>query len=205
LGKTKHILRLGLAIALLMSFAMPARAQVLDTLALDSIKTYFSIKSAMKNPDQVYKLKLSKKKLTEFPPEILTFKNLNYLDLSKNKISTIPNEIATLKYLQHLDLSKNRIDSFSVAMCSLVNLRNVIVSQNDMEGFPPQIGQLVNLLRLDGWSNNFINFPSEMDEMTKLRWMDLRVIQMNADMQTFIQEQLPNTRIHFSPSCNCSF
>ena len=191
--------------AFLVLLGLPTRAQLLDTLALDSAKTYFSLASAMKNPDQVYKLKLTKKKLTKFPEEILKFKNLNYLDLSKNKIKSLPDGIAELKYLQHLDVSKNQIDSFSVAMCQLTNLRNLIVSQNEMEGFPEEIKNLDKLLRLDAWSNNLVSFPAEIAEMKSLRWMDLRVIQMNAEMQKRIQELLPSTRIHFSPHCNCSF
>ena len=33
--------------------------------------------------------------------------------------------------------------------------------------------------------------------------MDLRVIQIDDDMQKHIQEILPKAIIHFSPSCHC--
>ena len=59
-----------------------ANAQLLDETALDTVKVYKSIEEAMVNPDEVYILKLKGDKLTEFPKEILKFKNLNS---NKNK------------------------------------------------------------------------------------------------------------------------
>jgi len=62
----------------------------------DTMKTYTSLESALKNPEQVYRLKLQKQELKDFPKEIFLMKNLRQLDLSKNKIKVIPEEIGQL-------------------------------------------------------------------------------------------------------------
>ncbi len=183
-----------------------AHAQLLDTLALDTAKTYFSLEAALKNPDRVYKLKLNKKKLTEFPQEILQLKNLNYLEVEKNKIKEIPNEIGQLQYLQHVSFSKNKIATFPKGLCELKHLKNLILNQNEIDGLPKEIGQLTALERLDMWSNDLGDFPDELGELKEtLKWMDLRVILISFDEQKRIHELLPKSKIYIDPACNCNF
>ncbi|MBK9765286.1 MAG: hypothetical protein IPO87_18605 [Flavobacteriales bacterium] len=45
-------------------------AQLLDAVALDSMRTYRSLERALKEPDLVYRLDLSGQKLKVFPEEI---------------------------------------------------------------------------------------------------------------------------------------
>ena len=54
---------------------------------------YKDLISALKNPQQVYHLKLRRKSLTQFPQELSSFPNLKVLDLSKNKITTMDSVI----------------------------------------------------------------------------------------------------------------
>ena len=52
---------------------------------------FHGLEEALQVPaDSVYRLDLSKNKLTDVPKEILKFKNLQELDLSKNKITALP-------------------------------------------------------------------------------------------------------------------
>src|SRR5690554_4390223 len=86
------------------------------------VNVFQSLEEAMKNPEKVINLDLSRERLKEFPMELLNFPNLENLDLSNNRISLIPAEIGDLKNLQVLDLSRNRF--------------NIL---------PPQIGKLKEL------------------------------------------------------------
>ncbi len=135
---------------------------LLDSLTLDTMKAFTSIEEAMKNPEKVIKLELRKKKLKSFPPEILTFTNLQYLDLSKNHIKELPAEIAQLKNLQYFAISKNGLEEFPPKIGDLVNLFYLNANQNELTALPPQIGKLTKLKRLDLWSNNMDTFPDEL-------------------------------------------
>src|SRR5690606_5320462 len=74
---------------------------------LQKTTLYKSLDDALQNPDQVYRLNLTKQGITDLPPEIGKLTNLQYLNLSKNSISSIPPEIGKLKNLQWLILEDN--------------------------------------------------------------------------------------------------
>lgn len=182
-------------------FSSPVKAQV-DV--ADSLFIYSNLEQALKEPDKVYNLDLSKKKLTEFPKEILQFKNLRTLDLHKNKIKSIPDEISQLKNLRELNVGNNKLAVFSKAICDITTLRRLILNQNDIESIPAEIKQLTNMVYLDLWDNNLGIFPVELGELANtLKEMDLRNIQYNFKEQENITKLLPKTNIHFSPACNC--
>lgn len=182
-------------------FSSPSMAQV-DV--ADSLFIYTNLEQALKEPDKVYNLDLSKKKLTEFPKEILQFKNLRTLDLHKNKIKSIPDEISQLKNLRELNVGNNKLSDFSKAICEITTLKRLILNQNDIEAIPAEINQLTNLVYLDLWDNNLGTFPNELGDLANtLKEMDLRNIQYNFKEQENITKLLPKTNIHFSPACNC--
>ena len=58
--------------------------------AYDSTKTIFtSLETALLQPENVYHLRLRKKRLDSLPKEIYQLQNLRILDLSKNKLKEI--------------------------------------------------------------------------------------------------------------------
>ncbi len=181
-----------------------AQSSLLDSLTLDTLTAITSLEEALKNPDQVIKLELRKKKLKTFPKEIFQFKNLQYLDLSKNYITEIPAEIKALTSLQYLSVARNNIVELPNEIGSLKNLYFLNVNQNDLEALTPEIGNLEKLRNLDLWSNNLSRFPEEMKNLKSLKIMDLRVIMITDAEQARIQSMLPRTKVYFSPYCNCA-
>ncbi len=177
--------------------------QAVDSLTLDTMAGFSSLDLAVKAGDQVVKLVLRKQKLKEFPVDILTLKNLQYLDLSKNSIKELPEGIDSLRQLQVLILSRNRLQRLPKQIGRLRNLKILNVNQNDLVALPPQIGDLENLEYLDLWSNNISVFPEQMSSLSKLKVMDLRVIMIEDDDQQRLKNLLPNTLIEFSPGCRC--
>lgn len=192
-----------LLVILLVASATLSNAQMLDTLALDTAIWYKSIEAGLENPDEVYKLDLSKEKLTEFPVEILQFKNLNVLDLSKNKFETIPDTIQELKYLQELNLSKNKLIEFPYGVCMLRNLKYLNINQNRIVVIPQEIKYLSELRVLDMWSNDLTDFPIELSHLKKLENFDLRNILINEGNQKRIKSLLPNANVFMDKPCNC--
>src|SRR5688572_19847800 len=103
----KFILTLLLFCAVVSSAQQP----LLDSVGLAVCPEYKDHAEALKNPDDVIKLTLRKKKYKEFPKEIFKFRNLQYLDLSKNSIRELPDSIVTFPYLQYLIVSKTGLET----------------------------------------------------------------------------------------------
>lgn len=181
------------------------KAQLLDSLALDTIKAYTTIEEALKNPDDVLKLVLRKQKLKTFPLEILQFKNLQYLDISKNSIAELPDSINKLSQLQYFICSKTGLTRLPKEIGELIHLKYMNCNQNDLYSLPPQIGKLTKLEILDLWSNNLEDFPSTLSELKALKIFDLRNILMSDELQSNITQMLPKTKVYMSPSCKCKW
>lgn len=188
---------------LFLGFSAGLHAQLLGPAALDSVRTFRSLESAMKDPDQVYRLDLSGKKLKEVPDGIRAFKNLNALDLSSNKLRVIPTWFSDIPYLQELRVSRNKLVDFPAVICKLKRMKRLDLSRNALTGLPKCMGGLKELVSLDLWDNDLADFPDEIEGMEALRFMDLRAIQFEQREMDRIQELLPRAKVHFSPPCNC--
>lgn len=199
----KHLLKI-LSIVFVL-FVKSSEAQLLDSLALDTMQGFTSIDEAMKNPNAVIKLVLRKQHLKAFPKEILQFKNLQYLDISKNSISDLPDSISLLSNLQYFACSKTGLKHLPKEIGKLTNLVYLNFNQNDLEALPPQIGNLEKLEIFDLWSNNLDQYPSSLTGLKSLKVMDLRNILINDEVQNNIVNMLPKAKIYMSPSCRCKW
>jgi Leucine-rich repeat (LRR) protein len=182
-----------------------AQDALLDSIQIATCQEYTDLTEALKNPDNVIKLTLRKKKLREFPAEIFQFKNIQYLDLSKNSIKELPDSIVMLKNLQYLIVSKTGLERLPKNIGQMKNLRHLNINQNEVSVLPYSFGDLENLEVADLWSNNLDYFPETMSKLKNLKMMDLRNILIPQNHQDRIQGMLPQTLIYFSPACNCSW
>jgi Leucine-rich repeat (LRR) protein len=170
----------------------------------DSTFIYTNLEEALKEPEKVYHLDLSKNKLKNFPMDILKFTNLRTLKLYKNKIDSIPNEISQLKNLRELNVGMNNLTKFNKAICELTNLEKLVLNQNEIEEIPVEIKNLKKLIHLDMWDNNLFVVPDEISELKEtLKIFDLQNIQFNTEEQKRINGLLPKTKVTMPPSCNC--
>lgn len=193
-------------ITILLFFVNTTHAQLLDSIAFDTVPTYTLKQSLTKDPLAVYKLKLTRSKLKALPEEIYQFKNLNALDISKNNFVEFPKRIKEFKYLQELDISKNEIEIVTKELGLLVNLKVFIANQNKIVSLPSEIRYLKQLEYLDLWGNDIGSLPYEIVELKNtLKEIDMRVILMSKNEHDKIKSQLPNTIIKFSKACNCGF
>lgn len=191
---------------LLIVFTINVNAQLLDSIAIDTVPTYTLQKALKQDPLKVYKLTLKKMKLTELPPEILEFKNLQVLNLKGNKFKTFPKEITNFKYLQELNISANKIQIVTKELGELIYLKKFIANSNKIVSIPPEIKHLKKLKFLDLWGNDIGSLPYEIRELeNNLEEIDMRVILMSNAEHKKIKELLPKTKIRFSKSCNCGF
>ncbi|MBP6389825.1 MAG: leucine-rich repeat domain-containing protein [Flavobacteriales bacterium] len=179
------------------------RAQLLDAIALDTVRTYRSLERALEDPMRVYKLDLSKQKLKELPEELRRLPNLNSLDLGHNKLKTLPEWISEFAHLQEFSANNNRMVNFPEAICALRHLKRLDMSRNALISLPACLGRLEQLTSLDLWSNDLATFPDELERMEALRYVDLRVIQFSPKEMEHIADLWPRAKIQFSAPCNC--
>ena len=199
--------KLTLTILLLTSTVISASAQLLDSIALDTVPT-FTLQKALRqaNPLTVYKLSLKKQKLSELPSEIYQFTNVQHLIVSKNKMKVFPPELVAFKYLQILDMSSNKLEIIPAELGELIYLKELYLNQNRIVSIPPEIKYLKKLKILDLWGNEIGVLPYEIGELSEtLEEIDMRVIFMSRKEHKVIKELLPNTKIRFSKACDCGF
>ncbi len=200
----KSYLRIKIFILLLI-VNISISSQLLSEKSLDTCKVFKNIESAKQNPKAVYILDLSKRKLSSIPKEIVLFENLQVLKLSKNKISEIDSSISFPLLIQEINLSKNKLELFPTNFFKLKNLKRLILNQNIIINIPDEIIELQNLVYLDMWSNNLSKVTNNIKFLTKLETLDLRVIMFSNKEKDRITSLLPNTKVHFSNSCNCGY
>ena len=184
-------------------FSYEGKAQLLPFNALDTLKMFKSMEVALANPDEVYRLDLSKQKLTEVPAEIQKFKNLQELHLDRNKIELVPDFLAQLKYLQIFSAGQNKIDSITPAFWTLRNLRRLDFSDNFLTEIPESIENLQELRLLILWDNPINSYPNELGELNKLEHLDLLNNIMSYDTQERLISLLPKCNIIMSTPCRC--
>jgi Leucine-rich repeat (LRR) protein len=182
-----------------------AKAQLLDSLTLDTLTGYTNLQEALKEPDKVTKLVLRKQHLKSFPKEILQFKNLQYLDVSKNSIKELPDSIGTLTNLQYLACSKTGLLRLPKEIGKLTNLVYINFNQNDLELLPSQIGNLEKLEILDLWDNNLDDYPASLSGLKSLKVIDLRNILISDETQAYLKGLMPKAIVYMSPSCKCKW
>ncbi len=197
-------LKLFLTAILCLSYSV-SYAQLLDSVTLANLPQTITLEEAKQNPDAVVKLTLRKQKLKEFPKEIFTFKNLQYLDLSKNNFKYIPDSFNMLPNLQVLMVSKCGLEKLPAHIGDLKNLKHINANQNNITRIPYSFGLLEKLEFADLWSNDLEAYPESLKELKKLRWMDLRNILIPLDKQNELKQFLPQAIIEFSPPCKCSW
>jgi Leucine-rich repeat (LRR) protein len=147
--------------------------------ALDEVhkttKMYESLEEALKEPEQVIRLNLSKRDLTSIPPEIGQLKNLKVLSLYGNQLTNLPPEFANLAQLQSLDLGKNRFPEVPPQLLKLNNLKVLYLTSNRITVVPPALFKLKNLLLLELAGNQLETLPPDVGNLTNLMELNLRV------------------------------
>lgn len=194
-----------LYILLIINFFLPAicQAQEEDTVNVNNYRVYRNLSAALQNPDSVYRLDLSKQKLKVIPEDVKKLPNLLELKITRNKLRELPEWIGNFPELRRLDLSYNKLVSVPASIGKLHNLQYLGLNRNLIETLPEETGNLKNLVTLEMWDNELDYLPESMKNLRNLKVFELRGILFSQEEQQQISELLPETEIHFSPSCNC--
>ena len=141
---------------------------------LENKETFYSIESAMANPDSVFILHLGNEELTEFPPEIEQFKNLKSLYLSRNKIKKLPNYLADLELIE-LEISNNELTSIPEVVFKCSTLKKMVLQSNEIKEIDVRFFNLTQLEEINFTGNSISNIPKEINKLVNLKKLNLRM------------------------------
>ena len=144
-------------------------------------RVYTSL-AQVKDPSQVYHLRLRHRRLREVPPEVWRMPNLRVLDLRGNRIAALPDSVGRLAHLQRLDLSRNPLTFLPDSLSKMTELRELVLWDTYVTSLPS------SCVALDG----------------TLGLLDLRSCPLTLDDQTVLTRMLPTVKILWDYACNCS-
>lgn len=149
-------------------------SQLLSLNELKEKKVYYSIESALQNPDKVYKLSLYHNAMLALPSCIEKFDNLQVLDISRNRLSELPEEIGELDNLQYLNVEDNKLSKLPSSIKNLDNLRVLNVRRNNLTELPEEIGQMTNMRELTAEYNALYSLPDEIANLKNLEKLNIK-------------------------------
>lgn len=177
-------------------------AQFLSDAQLDTAYVYTSVEEAMKNPEDVFILRL-KVKRGEIPPQINDLPYLHILEMKRGKITSLPEDFKRLEYLISVDLTRNELESFPPVLLEMPQLEVLRMGKNPINRVPEEITRMTGLQVLDLWSTQVQQLPVVIGEMQSLREVDLRMIEISQAEQDYLSELMPEVQFYFSVPCNC--
>ncbi len=118
--------------------------------------------------NEVTKLDLSGKGITELPPEIGQLIKLHVLDLNNNELVNLPQQIGNLKNLLGLSVNYNQLASLPESIGQLINLVSLSASRNHLKTLPNSIGKMSSLEHVNFRCNQLITLPETICDLKKL-------------------------------------
>ncbi|XP_044268150.1 leucine-rich repeat and calponin homology domain-containing protein isoform X2 [Tribolium madens] len=116
---------------------------------------------------------LSKNRFSELPEEVTTFHFLEKLQCYHNAIRYIPDSIINLQCLIYVDLSRNQLTSLPRELCQLP-IKILLVSNNNLTQLPDELNRMSHLMELDASCNQLTHLPPRMGDLRSLQSLVLR-------------------------------
>jgi internalin A len=119
--------------------------------------------------ENVTRMNLRGKNITELPPELGQLTQLKELNLSANQLTSLPPELCQLTQLKELYLGGNQLISLLPELGQLTQLKELNLDGNQLTSLPPELGQLTQLTRLYLYVNQLTSLPPELGQLTQLK------------------------------------
>ncbi|CAH1175752.1 unnamed protein product [Phaedon cochleariae] len=116
---------------------------------------------------------LSKNRFCELPEEILGFHFLEKLHCYHNSIRLVPDAVNNLQCLSFLDLSRNQLTNLPRELCQLP-IQILLVSNNNLTALPDEMCRMSHLTELDASCNRLTHLPPRLSELRSLRSLCVR-------------------------------
>ncbi|KAJ3634166.1 hypothetical protein MTP99_011071 [Tenebrio molitor] len=116
---------------------------------------------------------LSKNRFSELPEEVTSFHFLEKLHCYHNAIRYIPDSIVNLQCLMYVDLSRNQLSTLPRELCQLP-IKILLVSNNYLTQLPDELNRMSQLTELDASCNQLTHLPPRMGDLRSLQSLVLR-------------------------------
>lgn len=188
-----------------LSFCAAQKGSVILYSATDDGKVYTSLEEALLEPQNVYRLKLTKlAQRDSLPKELFQLTELRELTVKGCRLCIVNQDICLLTRLQYLNLDHNKLVRLPESLGQLRDLRTLVVSRNLLETFPDAIAQLKSLATIDAWNNPLYVLPESISQLAQtLQILDLRQIPLTKSEYEAMERLLPKTQILFTDICEC--
>ncbi len=169
----------------------------LDEEANTDHKTYTSLRKALAEPAQVFRLRLYRKNLLTLPESIGTLYNLQKLYLTSNELKDLPQSFTRLEKLTHLYARQNRFKKFPEILLAMPKLTYLYLSKNNLRKIPDEITQMQGLQILHLSENRLKSLPKSIAQLKNLRILYLKGNPINDQEKEKIRRWLPGRTIFF--------
>jgi len=195
-------------ILIFLTFCTITKAQKTPIVYYDSVdngRTYTSLQEALKEPQKVYRLKLTKlDNRDSLPEELFILTELRELTVKGCRLCILNQNIDKLTKLESLNLDKNKLLRLPESIGNLKKLKYLCISRNIIEILPSSISNLTQLTYIDAWDNPLYVLPENIKSLQKtLQTLDLRQIPLTKTEYKAMEELLPYTEILFTDICEC--
>jgi Leucine-rich repeat (LRR) protein len=149
---------------------------------IPKIKKWYKAFGIVVQDEDVIRLGLHKKALTNIPESIGNLTSLQELYLGDNNLETLPESIGNLTNLQKLRLDDNYLTSIPESIGNLTKPRELNIAFNELTSLPISIGNLIHLTNLGLMSNKFSYLPVKL-----LQWI-WTLIERSSDFEYSLDE-----------------
>lgn len=190
----------------LVLFTTSIYAQKSTSNSLQSQPIYTSLQEALKNPTEVYRLKLKlSRKCDSIPEDLFLLTNLQELRLTGCHLKVVNQKIGELQNLRFLYLNRNHLVRLPESLSQLTNLIWLDISRNPLIELPANIGNMISLEVIDAWDTQIFILPESISKLANtLKTIDLRQVPLTDSEHSTMQRQLPTTSIPYSHYCDCN-
>jgi Leucine-rich repeat (LRR) protein len=187
-------------------FSITIQAQSLPNEPLKEQKLYTSLKEALQNPEQVYRLNLKlPRKCDSIPEEVFQLTNLQELRLTGCHLNIINRNIGKLQSLRFLHLNRNNLVRLPEEFTQLTHLVLLDISRNPLMELPESMGNMKSLEMIDAWDTQLFVLPESIAQLAEtLKVIDLRQVPLKDSEHVTMQQLLPQTSIPYSYYCDCN-
>jgi Leucine-rich repeat (LRR) protein len=132
-----------------------------------------SLPKAMRSPDRVDSLTISKQKLKELPADIDKLAHVTTIEARDNWLQEVPPALFRIRTLERLFLGRNPLRAIPETLCQATKLKALDLSRTRIAALPDCFGNLPDLEQLDLDETAIAALPPSIVTLAKLESLTL--------------------------------
>ncbi len=159
---------------LILILSLSASSQICTNYSMEvKLRVFKDLKTAQKEPEEVFRLNLSGQSFTKLPEAILTFPNLQVLWMDSTGLQEVNWEKGTLKHLVFLSLRGNELTQFTIPAGCLPEIQELYLDDNQLTSFPQVDNSFITIITLSLRHNQITDLPQSTTDWKFLRFLYL--------------------------------